>query len=66
MGPPDRYLGANIEKAQNENDSVMWATHSADYCKADIANMYKTQNTYGKLLSQYGGVRCPYPPIFHP
>ena len=36
MGPSDQYLGANSKNVQTSNGSVMWVTHSADYCKAAI------------------------------
>ena len=66
MVPPDRYLGANIEKVQTANGSIMWATYSADYCKTDISNLEKTKNAHGKYLLQYGNGKHPYPPISHP
>ena len=31
MGPPNRYLGANIENMQTQYGKVMWATHSIYY-----------------------------------
>ena len=61
-----QYIGTNIKKVQNENGSVMLSTHSADYCKADIANLDKNLNEDGKRLSQYDYGRRPYLPSFHP
>ena len=31
MGPPNRYLGANIEKMQTQYGKVMWANHIRYY-----------------------------------
>ena len=59
MRPPYRYLGANIDKVQTGNGSVMWVMCIADYCKAAITNLDKTINVYGKPLSQYGNSRRP-------
>ena len=42
MGPRERYLVANIDKVQMRDGKVLWATHSREYCKAEIANMEKT------------------------
>ena len=66
IGPPDWYLGTNIDRVKNANGRIMEAMNSVDYCKVAIANMEKTVNAYGKDLSQYGDGRIPYPPIFHP
>ena len=66
MGPPDRYLGANIEKLQTQDSKVMWATHSRDYCNLVITNMEKTLTYDGKSLLQYGGGSFSYPSSFHP
>ena len=66
MGPPYRYLGTNIEKVYNQEDKVIWATHNIYYCNSEIANLEKTLTDDGKILSQYGDVRRPYPPSFDP
>ena len=42
MGTPDCYLGDNIKNVQTQGIKVIWATHSGDYYKASIANLYKT------------------------
>ena len=61
MGPPERYLGSNIEKVQTQDGKVMWANHSGDYCKSAIVYMEKTLAADEKTLSQYGGSRNSYP-----
>ena len=66
MGPPNRYLGANIEKVQTQESAVLWETHSGYYCKSEIANLDKTLTADGKILSQYRDGRRPYLSIFHP
>ena len=66
MGPPDRYLVANIERVQTQEGKVMWVTHSGDYCKSEIANLEKTLAADGKRIPQYRDGRSPYPSTFHP
>ena len=59
MGPPEQCLGA-------QDGKVMWATHSRDCCKAEIANLEKTLTADGKSLSQYRDGMRPYPSSFRP
>ena len=39
LGPPSRYLGANVEKVQLEDGSTAWSTTSEEYCRAAIENL---------------------------
>ena len=66
MVPPYRYLGANIDKVQTQYGKFIWATHSGDYCKAEIANIEKTLTDNGKSLFQDGYGMHPYLPSVHP
>ena len=36
FGPPDRYLGANVEKLQLKDGQVVWSTKCVDYLKIAI------------------------------
>ena len=36
FGPPDRYLGANVEKVQTKDGRVVCSTNSVDYLKSAI------------------------------
>ena len=42
FGPPDQYLGANVEKVQLEDGRVFWSTNCVDYLKSAIENLYNT------------------------
>ena len=39
FGPPDRYLGANIEKLQLKYGRVVWSTNCVDYLNSAIENV---------------------------
>ena len=39
FGPPDRYLGANVEKVQLKDERVVWYTNFDDYLKITIENV---------------------------
>ena len=39
FGPPDRYLGANVEKVQLEYGQVVWYTNCVDYLKITIEHV---------------------------
>ena len=39
FGPPDRYLGANVEKLQLKDGRVVWSTNCVDYLKSAIENV---------------------------
>ena len=39
FGPPDRYLGANIEKVQFKYGRVIWSTNCVDSSKRTIENV---------------------------
>ena len=63
---PDRYFGEEIEKMKNQDGNVMWANHRRYYCKAEFENLENNLTDDGKILSQYGDGRHPYPSRFHP
>ena len=39
FGPPDRYLGANVEKLQLKDGRVVWSTNCVGYLKRAIGNV---------------------------
>ena len=39
FGPPDRYLGANVEKVQLKDGRVVCSTNCVDYLKNTIENV---------------------------
>ena len=39
FGPPDRYLGANVEKVQLKDGQIVWSTNCVDYLKREIENV---------------------------
>ena len=39
FGPPDRYLGANVDKVQLKDGRVVWSTNCVDYLKIAIENV---------------------------
>ena len=51
---------------QTQDGKVMWATHSGNYCKAEISNPEKTLTADGKSLLRYRDGRRQNPSIFHP
>ena len=38
FGPPEQYLGVNVEKAQLKYGHVVWSTNCLDYLKSLIEN----------------------------
>jgi hypothetical protein len=41
-GPPDRYLGANVEQVQLEDGSLAWSMTCVDYLRGAIENVNQT------------------------
>lgn len=41
MGPPNRYLGTNIDRIQTEDGQVMWSTTCVDCCVVELLEMLK-------------------------
>mmetsp|Transcript_15996 Transcript_15996/g.23839 ORF Transcript_15996/g.23839 Transcript_15996/m.23839 type:complete len:1130 (+) Transcript_15996:7540-10929(+) len=69
LGPPTRYLGANVEKVQLEDGSVAWSTTSEEYCRAAIDNVEKMLELEGtqplKVFGAKAGER-PFPAPYRP
>ena len=69
LGPPSRYLGANVEKVQLEDGSVAWSTTSKKYYRAAIENVERMLEMEGsqplKVFGSKAGER-PYPAPYRP
>jgi hypothetical protein len=62
IGPPKRYLGANIDIVQVSNGRVIWAMSSESYVRAaidNVENMLKADAS--PPLKIYGDCKRPYP-----
>ena len=58
--PPDRYLGANVEKVQFKYGLVVWSTNFVDYLKSAIENVDNSLGLDNTLLMSYGDGHMPY------
>ena len=54
FGPPDQYLGANVEKVQLEDGQVFWSTNCVDYLKSAIENLYNTLGENNTAIKNCG------------
>ena len=66
FGPPDRYLGANVEKVQLKDGRVVWSTNCVDYLKSAIENVDNSLGLDNTLLVSYGDGHMPYSSRFKP
>ena len=65
-GPPERYLGANIEKVQLQDGSVAWSATCVDYLKGAIENVNKMLQEDDSALKNCGDGKRPYPLSYRP
>ena len=64
FGPPERYLGANVEKVQLKDGRVVWYTNCVDYLNSAIEffdNLLGVDNTE---IKNYGYGHRPYSSSF--
>ena len=54
FGPPDRYLGANVDKVQLKDGRVVWSTNCVDYLKSAIENVDNPLGVDKTALDNYG------------
>ena len=54
FGPPDQYLGANVEKVQLDNGRVVQSTNRVDYLKSVIDNVDNLLGVDKTPLNNYG------------
>ena len=60
FGPPDLYLGANVEKVQLKDGRLLWSTKCVDYLKSSIENVDNSLGVYKTALNNYGDGNMPY------
>lgn len=65
-GPPDRYLGANIEEVQLKSGDLAWSMTCVDYLKGTIEEVNKTLHESGTALKNFGKGERPYPSSYRP
>jgi hypothetical protein len=65
-GPPDRYLGANLEKVQLQDGSTAWSMSCVDYLKGSIENVNNMLQDSNSALKLCGDGKRPYPSSYRP
>jgi len=66
VGPPDRYLGGNIEKVQTEDVSVAWSLSCYDYLNNAVKQVQDELSERNLSLKQFGTGLRPYPSSYRP
>ena len=66
VGPPDRYLGANVNKVQLSDGSMCWSMTCVDYLKGAIENVNNMLQDSDSALKNCGDGRRPYPSAYRP
>ena len=64
FGPPDRYVGENVEKLQLKDGQVVWSTNCVDYLKSAIVNIDNSLGVDKTALKNYGDGHMPYSSSF--
>lgn len=65
-GPPDRYLGANVEKVQLSDGTECWSMTCVEYLTGAIANINNTLNESNTSLKNFGDGKRPFPSTYRP
>ena len=60
FGPPDQYLGANIEKLKLKYGQVVWSTNCVDYLNSAIKNVDNSLGVDNTALKNYVDGHRPY------
>ena len=60
FGPPDQYLGANVEKVQLEEGRYVWSTKCVYYLKRAIENVKYTLGVNNIESRKYIDMKWPY------
>jgi len=66
VGPPDRYLGGNIEKVQTNDGYVAWSLSCYDYLTNAVNQVKDELTEKGLTLKQFGTGLRPYPACYRP
>ena len=61
FGPPDRYLGANVNKFQLEDGRTVWSMTCVEYLCGAIKNVDLILEGNKAYLKSFGGGHRPYP-----
>ena len=60
FGPPDRYLGTNVEKVQLKDGRFVWSTNCVDYLKSAIEMFDNSLGVDKTALKNDGDGYMPY------
>ena len=66
FGPPDRYLGSNVDTVQLEYGRIFWYITCVEYLSGYIKNIYSILEGNKAALKSFGGGHCPYPSSYRP
>ena len=66
FGPPDRYLGANIDKFQLEDGINVWSMNCVEYLCRDIENIGLIIEGNQEAMKSFGCGDFPYPSSYSP
>ena len=65
-GPPERYLGSNIERVQLPDGSTTWSMTCVDYLRAALENIDNTLKESDTSLKSVGDGKRLYPSNYRP
>ena len=60
FGPPDRYLGANVDKVQLEDGRTVWSMTCVEYLSRAIKNINLMIEGNKSALYSFRDGTCPY------
>ena len=60
FGPPDQYLGTNVEKVQLKDGRIVWSTNCVDYLESAIENVDNSLGLDKMALKNDGYGNRPY------
>jgi len=66
IAPPNRYLGANIDKVQLEDGSMAWSQTSVDYLTGAVQQVEAELEKHKLTLKIYGDGKRPYDIKYRP
>ena len=66
FGPPDRCLGANVERLQLKNGWVVWSSKYVDYLKIMLDSINNSLGMDNTEIKNYGDGHSPYSSRFRP
>ena len=61
FGPPDRYLGDNVDKVQLDYGRTVWYMTCIEYLCGAIKNVYLMLESNKAASKSFRGGHCPYP-----